>query len=316
MKKCFFTLLVGVLCFSQSIQSFEIEPRRDQFTKQYGQLFAPLPYSFPGIGTGLLLVASFGNIADTNADFSLIGFTGDAQGIFTFLDELFIVPDVLYLQYLRARGFKFAINQYKSRGMDSEKNDFYYGIGSYWDFNAPTLKLTFYDRMLEFGLGLNQQKGKFDKLVAPDPDDPSKQGETVVSYDPPLEQTLSDKIEFSVRLDYTDDYKDPRKGIRNIFYYDVQNASKDSDPSFDVLTNDLQIYVPVLEKSTIVFDLQMSDAIVKNKGETDYNKLLLAYQDPNLAKTQQQINTNGTATFLGCGDRLRAYPQGRFQGAH
>jgi len=316
MKKILFTLLVGVLCLSQTINAFEIERRRDQFTKQYGQLFAPLPYSFPGIGTGLLLVASFGNIADTNADFSLIGFTGDAQGVFTFLDELFIVPDVLYLQYLRARGFKFAINQYKSRGMDSEKNDFYYGIGSYWDFNAPTLKLTFYDRMLEFGLGLNQQKGKFDKLVAPDPDDPSKQGETVVSYDPPLEQTLSDKIEFSVRLDYTDDYKDPRKGIRNIFYYDVQNASKDSEPSFDVLTNDLQIYVPVLEKSTIVFDLQMSDALVKKKGETDYNKLLFAYQDPNLAKTQQQINTNGTATFLGGGDRLRAYPQGRFQGVH
>ena len=130
---------------------------------------------------------------------------------------------------------------------------------------APTFKLTFYDRMLEIGLGLNQQKGKFDKLVSPDPDDPTKQGDTVVSYDPPLEQTISDKIEFSVRLDYTDDYKDPRKGIRNIFYYDIQNSSKDSDPSFDVLTNDLQIYVPVLEKSTIVFDLQMSDAIVKKK---------------------------------------------------
>ena len=316
MKRILFTLLVGVLCLSQTIQAFEIERRRDQFTKQYGQLFAPLPYSLPGLGTGLLLVGSFANIADTTTDFSLIGFTGDAQGIFTFLDELFIVPDVFYLQYLRAHGFKFAINQYKSRGMDSEKNDFYYGIGSYWDFNAPTFKLTFYDRMLEIGLGLNQQKGKFDKLVEPDPDDPTKQGDTVVSYDPPLEQTLSDKIEFSVRLDYTDDYKDPRKGIRNIFYYDVQNASKDSEPSFDVVTNDLQIYVPVLEKSTIVFDLQMSDAIVKKKGETDYDKLLLAYQDPNLAKTQQQINTNGTATFLGGGDRLRSYPQGRFQGAH
>ena len=316
MKKILFTLLVGVLCLSQTIQAFEIERRRDQFTKQYGQLFAPLPYSLPGLGTGLLLVGSFANIADTNADFALIGGVGDAQFVFTFLDELFIAPDLLYLQYLRAHGFKFAINQYKSRGMDSEKNDFYYGIGSYWDFNAPTLKLTFYDRMLEFGLGLNQQKGKFDKIVSPDPDDPTKQGETIATYDPPREQTLSDKIEFSVRIDYTDDYKDPRKGIRNIFYYDVQNASKDSDPSFDVVTNDLQIYIPVLEKSTIVFDLQTSDAIVKKKGETDYNTLLEEIKDPSLAKSQQQINSNGTATFLGGGDRLRAYPQGRFQGAH
>jgi len=316
MKKILFTLLVGVLCLSQTIQAFEIERRRDQFTKQYGQLFAPLPYSLPGLGTGLLLVGSFANIADTNADFALIGGVGDAQFVFTFLDELFIAPDLLYLQYLKAHGFKFAINQYNSRGMDTEKNDFKYAIGNYWDFDAPTFKLTFYDRMLEFGLGLNKQKGKFEKFVAPDEDDPTKQGETVATFDPPLEQTISDKVEFSARIDYTDDYKDPRKGIRNIFYYDVQNASKDSEPSFDVVTNDLQIYVPVLEKSTIVFDLQMSDAIVKKKGETDYDKLLLAYQDPNLAKTQQQINTNGTATFLGGGDRLRAYPQGRFQGAH
>ena len=163
--------------------------------------------------------------------------------------------------------------------------------------------------MLEIGLGLNQQKGKFDKLVSPDPDDPSKQGDTVVSYDPPLEQTLSDKIEFSVRLDYTDDYKDPRKGIRNIFYYDVQNASKDSEPSFDVVTNDLQIYVPVLEKSTIVFDLQMSDAIVKKKGETNLEILkakngfnncggnaACEQNATNLANTHLMINTNGTSS--------------------
>ena len=265
MKKILFTLLVGVLCLSQTIQAFEIERRRDQFTKQYGQLFAPLPYSLPGLGTGLLLVGSFANIADTNADFALIGGVGDAQFVFTFLDELFIAPDLLYLQYLKAHGFKFAINQYNSRGMDTEKNDFKYAIGNYWDFDAPTFKLTFYDRMLEFGLGLNKQKGKFEKFVAPDEDDPTKQGETVATFDPPLEQTISDKVEFSTRIDYTDDYKDPRKGIRNIFYYDIQNASKDSDPSFDVVTNDLQIYVPVLEMSTIVFDLQMSDAIVKKK---------------------------------------------------
>ena len=309
-------MFVGFLCLSQTIQAFEIERRRDQFTKQYGQLFAPLPYSLPGLGTGLLLVGSFANIADTNTDFALIGGVGDAQFVFTFLDELFIAPDLLYLQYLKAHGFKFAINQYNSRGMDTEKNDFKYAIGNYWDFDAPTFKLTFYDRMLEFGLGLNKQKGKFEKFVAPDEDDPTKQGETVATFDPPLEQTISDKVEFSARIDYTDDYKDPRKGIRNIFYYDIQNASKDSDPSFDVVTNDLQIYIPVLEKSTIVFDLQTSDAIVKKKGETDYNILLSEIKDPSLAKSQQQINSNGTATFLGGGDRLRAYPQGRFQGAH
>ena len=76
MKRYSFSLLIFILCFSQTIHSFEIERRRDQFTKQYGQLFAPLPYSLPGLGTGLLLVGSFANIADTNADFALIGGVG------------------------------------------------------------------------------------------------------------------------------------------------------------------------------------------------------------------------------------------------
>jgi Surface antigen. len=183
--------------------------------------------------------------------------------------------------------------------------------------------------MLEFPFGLNIQKGKFEKFLSPDEDDPTKQGDTVATFDPPLEQTISDKVEFSTRIDYTDDYKDPRKGIRNVFYYDVQNASKDSDPSFDVLTNDLQVYVPVLEKSTIVFDLQISNAIIKKKGETNFETLKVQngfnncdgnaaceQNAINLANTQLQVNTNGTASFLGGGDRLRSYPQGRFQGAH
>jgi len=330
MKKFVFITLFTVFCFIfQSLHAFEIERRRDQFTKQYGQLFAPLPYSLPGLGTGLLLVGSFANIADTTTDFSLIGAIGDAQFVFTFLDELFIAPDLLYLQYLRAHGFKFAINQYNSRGMDTNKNDFTYAIGDYWDLNAPTLKLTFYDRMLELGLGLNVQKGRFQKFVAPDEDDPTKQGDIVAEFDPGLEQTISDKIELSARIDYTDDYKDPRKGIRNIVYYDIQNASKDSDPTFDVITNDLQVYIPVLEKSTLVFDLTTSDAIMKKKGETNLEVLKVQngfnycggnseceQNALNLANTQLAINSNGTSTPLGGSDRLRSYPGGRYQGAH
>jgi len=43
--------------------------------------------------------------------------------------------------------------------MNTSKNDFKYGIGNSWDLNAPTLKLTFMDRMLEIGLGINKQSG-------------------------------------------------------------------------------------------------------------------------------------------------------------
>ena len=277
----------------------------------------PLPYSLPGLGTGLLYIGDFGNIADTTTDIAAIGGIGDAEFIFTFLDELFIAPDLLYLQYLRAHGFKFALQQYSSRGMNTSKDDFQYGIGNSYDLNAPTLKLTFMDRMFEIGLGINKQSGTFQKFVNPDESDPTKQGETVATFDPGLEINIANKIEFSTRIDFTDDYKDPRRGIRNSLFIDRQTAKTSSEPSFDVVTNDLQIYIPVLEKSTIVFDLQISDAYVTKKGETNLEVLRIKNGgNENLTNAELASNTNGTSLSLGGGDRLRSFPEGRFQGAH
>ena len=328
-NKFLLTLCLFSFFIVESVHAFEIDRRREQFNKQYGQLFVPLPYSLPGLGTGLLFIGNFGNIADTTTDFAVIGGIGDAEFIFTFLDELFLAPDLLYLQYLRAHGFKFALQQYSSRGMNTSKNDFKYGIGNSWDLDSPTLKLTFMDRMLEIGLGFNKQSGKFQKFVTPDENDPTKQGETVATFDPGLEINIANKIELSTRIDYTDDYRDPRKGIRNSLFLDRQTATTNSEPSFDVVTNDLQIYIPVLEKSTIVFDLQISDAYVTKKGETNIEVLKnkngynLCYSNSaceanaeNLANTELAVNSNGTSLPLGGGDRLRSFPEGRFQGAH
>ena len=47
--------------------------------------------------------------------------------------------------------------------------------------------------MLEIGLGYNKQSGKFQKFVAPDEEDPTKQGETVATFDPGLEINIANK---------------------------------------------------------------------------------------------------------------------------
>ena len=96
-----FLLSLCLFCFFivDLVNAFEIDRRREQFNKQYGQLFVPLPYSLPGLGTGLLFIGNFGNIADTTTDFAAIGGIGDAEFIFTFLDELFLASDLLYLQH-------------------------------------------------------------------------------------------------------------------------------------------------------------------------------------------------------------------------
>ena len=328
--KIFFTCLIIIIAGNSF--GLEIERRREVFTKQYGHLFVPLPYSLPGLGEGLLFIGNFGNIADTTTDFATILGVGDAEFVFGFLDELFIVPDYVYLQYLKARGFKYALTNYRLRGMNTEKDDFVYALGNYWEYDAPTFKLTLFDRMLELGFGRSKQKGRFEKFIAPDEDDLTKQGVTVTEFDPALEVNFGDKLEFTARIDYTDDYRDPRKGIRNILYLDRQTSSSSSDPSFDVITNDLQVYIPVLEKSTVVFNLTFSDANVRQEGETDLevlkqesNYYLCDYsptpescRETTLgnAKNTMNINKHGTSLYLGGPDRLRSYPQQRFQGAH
>ena len=317
-----------IYLITENSYGFEIERRRDVFTKQYGHLFVPLPYSLPGLGEGLLFIGNFGNIADTTTDLATILGVGDAEFIFGFLDEFFIVPDYVYLQYVKAQGFKYALTNYRSRGMNTEKNDFVYALGNYWEYDAPTLKLTLYDRMLELGLGRSKQKGRFEKFVAPDSDDLTKQGDTITEFDPALEVNFGEKIEFSARIDYTDDYRDPRKGVRNILYLDRQTASSSSEPSFDVITNDLQFYIPFLEKSTLVLNLTFSDANVRKEGETDlevlkqqsnyYSCTSESCRETTLgnAKNTMNINKHGTSLYLGGPDRLRSYPQQRFQGAH
>ena len=212
--------------------------------------------------------------------------------------------------------------------MNTEKNDFVYALGNYWEYDAPTFKLTLYDRMLELGLGRSKQKGRFEKFVAPDSDDLTKQGDTITEFDPALEVNFGEKLEFSARIDYTDDYRDPRKGVRNILYLDRQTASSSSEPSFDVITNDLQFYIPFLEKSTLVLNLTFSDANVRKEGETDlevlkqqsnyYSCTSESCRETTLgnAKNTMNINKHGTSLYLGGPDRLRSYPQQRFQGAH
>ena len=98
MKKIISLIFVILIFFViETLYAFEIDRRRDQFNKQYGQLFVPLPYSIPGLGTGLLFVGNFGNIADTTTDLAAIGGIGDAEFVFLFLDEFFLVSDLLYL---------------------------------------------------------------------------------------------------------------------------------------------------------------------------------------------------------------------------
>ena len=49
-----------IYLITENSYGFEIERRRDVFTKQYGHLFVPLPYSLPGLGEASCLSETSG----------------------------------------------------------------------------------------------------------------------------------------------------------------------------------------------------------------------------------------------------------------
>src|SRR5574341_115039 len=128
------------------------------------------------------------------------------------------------------------------------------------------------------------------------------------------------------RFDLTDDYGDPRRGVR----FDVtrsQTPPNDSGPDFYVMDYNVTGYVPLGRRSTWAFNVLRSDAVVLRTGETNTTNLetlqglnCSTATDPvacrQVIENMAANNKYGTATSLGGFSRLRSYSQGRYKGAH
>jgi hypothetical protein len=81
-------LCVGIgLLLPETADGFE--RRREQFIDTPGYLILPLPYSYPGIGDGFVLVGYAGNIFGSQTDAILLGFSGDADGYYCWSTKSF-----------------------------------------------------------------------------------------------------------------------------------------------------------------------------------------------------------------------------------
>ena len=77
-------------------------------------------------------------------------------------------------------------------------------------------------------------------------------------------------------MDWTDDFKDPRTGLRLKSTYDL-NTSEDADsPEYYLTSHGLTFYQPVFGESTWAFHFFRSDAKVRKEGYTDLKTALLA----------------------------------------
>lgn len=296
--------------------------RKPQFTKDFGYALFPYPYSLPGIGTGLGLVGGAMNVADTYTDVYGIVFTGDVRGEALGVADVHIIPRMLIIDFGYSALNEATIQSYSQRGMNTDKHDFRLVEFGDTEYYGARMTATFFDRRFEiFGAwyqGASKLKSIRDKdgNVIVEAQDASRQSGHVLLY--------------GTHLDLTDDYNDPRRGIR-FFVTRTQSPPSDSGPDYYVMDYNTTAYVPIGRRSTWALNFLRSDAVVIHQGETDPAKLQqqngLNCSDPALTAEEQKFCTDvinnmiannkyGTATSLGGFSRLRAYPQGRFQGAH
>jgi len=133
-----------------------------------------------------------------------------------------------------------------------------------------------------------------------------------------------------IRVDLTDDYADPRRGVRTDISR-TQSPPRDSGADYYIIDCNTSAYVPLGRRSTWAFNFLRSDAYVKRQGETNPARLQSEHgfncSDPAYTPEQQKFcnevinnmvaeNKYGTATQLGGFSRLRSYAQGRYKGAH
>ncbi|MEC9172998.1 MAG: hypothetical protein VYC97_10400 [SAR324 cluster bacterium] len=265
-------ILSSFICFMMlsvpTAFSLGPERRQEQFSTIPGYLVFPAPYVFPGIGEGLMLVGYSGNFLETTIDAYLVGFSGDAAGLVGSVDEVFVVPELIYFSGWKFNISKYGINSYSSRGMESEKDDFNIIVGNKFEMDIFKVSLSLFERRLEAALLSQTQYGESHKIL-------DSKGNLLNEIDPP--QTFQGKKEgIELQLDWTDDFKDPRTGLRLKSTYDL-NTSEDADsPEYYLTSHGLTFYQPVFGESTWAFHFFRSDAKVRKEGYTDLKTALLA----------------------------------------
>ncbi len=296
--------------------------RKPQFETTFGYALFPYPYSLPGIGMGLGIVGGAMNIEETPVDTYGMIFGGDVTGLAAGVADLHIVPRTLILDLGYSGLSAASLQSYSNRGMDTNKNDFSNIEMGNMTYYGSRLTATFFDRRFELYGAYYQGSSQLKSIR-------DQNGNLLVQAQNAQVQRGHVNL-FGIRFDLTDDYYDPRRGLR----LDVNRSltpPRDSGPDFYVQDYSASAYIPVGRQSTWVLNVLKSDAQVKRKGVTNPDAIAeingLDCAAPTLTPQDRKFcndfinntvadNTYGTATSLGGFNRLRSYPNMRYKGAH
>ncbi|MBI3561788.1 MAG: hypothetical protein HY080_08740 [Gammaproteobacteria bacterium] len=298
-----------------------IERRRSQFPQEPGHYIFPTPYSLPGIGNGLAVVAAGSNLLDSYVDAYAYALTGDLKGGGFAVSDIHLLPQRLILDITGAHFSKAAIQAYKSRGMASGKDDYYLLDLNDNNFLGWRLTNTYHDRMFElYAMGYS---GNWHVASLRDTN-----GNTVQNTQNAASEHYGNYT-LGFRIDYSDDYQDPRKGVRLDVSRRASLRKQDFSPDEYALFYNLTGYIPFGVRDTLALNYYQSDAVVTKQGVTDPLAVqqhlgvdcstgTVAQQADCLSLVNNTINANryGTVDGLGGTARLRGYKMNRYLGAH
>jgi hypothetical protein len=305
-----------------AVPSYIVDRRKEQYETSFAYAAFPMPYSLPGIGTGISLVGGAMNIANTYTDAYGIVYSGDVEGGAVGVSDIHIIPRTLVADVGVGAVSKASIQNFGERGMGADKDNYLLIDVDNAEYFGGRLTATFIERRVEIYGAWYGGASKLSSIR-------DKDGNVVVEAQGASRQQFHTTI-FGTRLDLTDDYDDPRRGVRLAVTRSASPPS-DSGPDYSVMDYNMTAYLPFGSSNTWAFNFLRSDAIVSRMGETDpaiiQNQQGINCSDPALTPQQQQYcndavnlivanNTYGTATTLGGFSRLRAYSQSRFRGAH
>lgn len=317
MKKAVLIFLLMTLCLN-AVFEWEIPQRRGkQFLNEPGYLVLPVPYSLPGIGEGVGYFTSFNNYYG-NMDFFAMKLTGDVDGEFFGIWDLFLIKERLFLDFTYQNLNKFGVSSYSSRGLNDDADNF--SVLEFNQFQNQSLKatLSFFERRLEF---IGRFSEGHSALVAIR----DSNGHLIEDLSGAQATDTRGRV-LSAIIDLTDDRQNPIKGIKTEIEYRESNARRDFDPDYYTINYNITGYIPVNNKDTIALNAFRSDAFVTRMGETDKSVIAsklgfgcggsCSQTIQNVIDNKYKENTLGNAQSMGGASRLRSYPGGRYIGAH
>ena len=321
LSKSFLLLLQLVLLVVFTSPCTAMDRRRDQFIKEPGHYIVAVPISYPGIGEGFAAIGVNANAHDSYTDYAAFALAGDFEGFGAVATDIHLIEKRLIAEVAAQKLSKAAIFSYNTRGMNNHKDD--YNIIELDDIEATIARLTgaFNQRMFEVQALMVKQSAHASALR-------NRDG-SLIQDTRDSASVEYDFLMLETQLDWTDDYQDPRKGLRYDLSYWAGDNKGAGSPEYYQLEHNLTAYVPIGRISTWAFNYFQSDSIVTQKGDTDFASVekrmgldCASLPPAGRLQCENAVNNNlahnhyGTAASMGGPSRLRSYPEGRYKGAH